>query len=508
MNFNSSINSDHEQHQSVSMRTTASFHSYATNHRLVFGDISSDPKTAIAKANTINGGKNGPFRAFIVVGKVFTKNNFEEVNGALQDGSVSVDLPMFFTDGEGLPEDSATNQTDVVDIAPNVTFLNQWGRLMTDDFIIQNATSGSNDRKTAPTDILITDKWPSNLPRLSKVGFAVPQTAERATNNDKTIDATSKDASPLYHFSGSESFWEREPFANEAGKHTRFIGLAPFGGKQRWHYAFTLKKDDTSTPVNATECPYLKEDKVEEEPLKRANEDDGDPMAKKPRIAPSDCFLCLSNPNLAAHLVVSIGQESYMAMAKGPLLPGHVMLIPIKHNPDFCTESRPSTNPRHRHPVRFVSPKLALELRKYQIALKQMHPGGVVFYEIAKAKGVHVHQQAVPIPQEKINNVENLREFFIKEAKECGFRMENNGELRDDQTNYFRIEFPNSDPIVIKLNRQNPKFDVTWPRKLLAQWFFGNKERGDWRNCSQTEAEETEAADKIKGDFETFDFTR
>lgn len=154
------------------------------------------------------------------------------------------------------------------------------------------------------------------------------------------------------------------------------------------------------------------------------------------------------------------------------------MLIPIKHNPDFCTESRPSTNPRHRHPVRFVSPKLALELRKYQIALKQMHPGGVVFYEIAKAKGVHVHQQAVPIPQEKINNVENLREFFIKEAKECGFRMENNGELRDDQTNYFRIEFPNSDPIVIKLNRQNPKFDVTWPRKLLAQWFLVTRSEG------------------------------
>lgn len=473
----------------------------------MFGDISSDPKAAIAKANTINAGKNGPFSAFVVVGKVFTQDNFDEVNGALQDGSVSVDLPLYFTDGSGLPTDAASNTTDVVDLAPNVTFLNEWGRLKTDEFSLQNVTSGGTSDKMAVTDILISDKWPANLSRLSKVGFAIPQTAERATKNDKIVNKISKAASPLYHFSGSESFWEREPFANEGGKHTRFIGLAPYGGKQRWHYAFTLKKDDTSVPVNATESPYLEEEKEEVKTQKRPNEDDGDPMAKKARIAPSDCFLCLSNPNLAAHLVVSIGQEAYMAGAKGPLLPGHVMLIPIKHNPDFCTESKPSTNPRHRHPVRFVAPKLALELRKYQIALKQMHPGGVVFYEIAKAKGVHVHQQAIPIPQDKISEVENLREFFVKEAEECGFRLET-AELRDDQTNYFRIEFPNSDPIVIKLNRQNPKFDVTWPRKLLAQWFFGNKERGDWRNCSQSEQEETEAVEKIKGEFETFDFTR
>lgn len=449
----------------------------------------------------------------IIVGRLFSKDNFDATNSAIQDGSIALDLPVYFTNGEGLPEGSTSNATDVVDIAPNLTFLNQWGRLKTEDLDTQNSSSGASglDTNVAHCDILISDKWPSNISRLSKVGLALPQTAERATSNDKSIDRVSKTSAPLYHFAESESFWEREPFENEAGKYTRFIALGPYGGSQRWHYAFTLKRDDTARPANATECPYLEEEKeveVVEKPQKRAREEVGDPMAKKPRIDQSQCFLCLSNPNLATHLVVSIAQESYMAMAKGPLLPGHVMLIPIKHSPDFCTDSRPPTNPRHSRDDRFLPPTLALELRKFQVSLKQMYPSGVVFYEIAKAKGVHVHQQAVPIPEEKAEDVAGLREFFISEAEKNGFKLEHSPELRDTQTNYFRIEFPNSEPMVIRLNRQNPRFDVTWPRQVLARWFFDSNERADWKRCAQTESEETEAVEKIKADFEPFDFTQ
>ena len=44
-----------------------------------------------------------------------------------------------------------------------------------------------------------------------------------------------------------------------------------------------------------------------------------------------DCWFCLSSPKVEKHLVVSIGDEVYLALAKGPLVPEHVLILPITH---------------------------------------------------------------------------------------------------------------------------------------------------------------------------------
>jgi hypothetical protein len=51
-----------------------------------------------------------------------------------------------------------------------------------------------------------------------------------------------------------------------------------------------------------------------------------DSIERRPRVdmnkAPDDCWFCLATPNVATHLIVSIGEELYFTLAKGALVPG------------------------------------------------------------------------------------------------------------------------------------------------------------------------------------------
>lgn len=70
-------------------------------------------------------------------------------------------------------------------------------------------------------------------------------------------------------------------------------------------------------------------------------------------LGPDECWFCLSNPNLAKHLILSIGTEVYLSLPKGQLVRtqsarpdddppgipggGHVLIIPIPHYPTYST---------------------------------------------------------------------------------------------------------------------------------------------------------------------------
>lgn len=44
------------------------------------------------------------------------------------------------------------------------------------------------------------------------------------------------------------------------------------------------------------------------------------------------CWFCLSSPSVEKHLVISVGSHCYLALAKGPLTPYHVLILPIAHH--------------------------------------------------------------------------------------------------------------------------------------------------------------------------------
>lgn len=88
----------------------------------------------------------------------------------------------------------------------------------------------------------------------------------------------------------------------------------------------------------------------------------------------------MSSPNIESHLVISVGENYYCALAKGPLVQDHILIIPVEHSPS--TLSLPS--------------ECETELAKFQGSLKKYHNNNekeVVFFEWASKRSTHANLQ-------------------------------------------------------------------------------------------------------------------
>ncbi len=397
-------------------------------------------------------------------------------------------------------------------------------------------------------DILLTTTWPSEVWTRSNVPIA-PENQAAIVSSDETADlcATLK---PRYHFSTSPNdfFFEREPFfhppaspeSNEKAV-TRFISLAPFGNsaKQKALYAFNLQVGEatTSIPAGSTASPLL----ARQNSRKRAGptdagdhysrfanvHDHGDGRrARRPRKArspppgPGQCFFCLSNSNLDTHMICSIGDESYVTTAKGPLpapdtfassglsFPCHQLIVPLPHEPTFRLMGA-------------VGEKTYLEMNRFKEALQAMvaaqskHKLGVVAWEISRQANIHLHWQFLPVP------IDLLRKGLV----EAGFKVEAEnykypsfeeislGPAMDESSDFFRLWLWSDDgdtgirskELVMRLD-ESFRFDLQFGRKVMAK-LLELEGRADWRNVVQPILGETEDVRKFKEVFKPWDFT-
>ena len=140
-----------------------------------------------------------------------------------------------------------------------------------------------------------------------------------------------------------------------------------------------------------------------------------DPDAgKKGRNAVSNthqpCWFCLSSTNLDTHLIVSVGDNFFCTLAKGPLVEEHVLIVPIEHLPS--TLSLPSDSDS--------------ELQKFKHALKRYfrkHGNAMIVFEryLNPRAANHAHLQVVPIPLSKASTV---RSEFVMAGKKLGFEFD------------------------------------------------------------------------------------
>ncbi|EPQ57901.1 hypothetical protein GLOTRDRAFT_36948, partial [Gloeophyllum trabeum ATCC 11539] len=234
-------------------------------------------------------------------------------------------------------------------------------------------------------------------------------------------------------------------------------------------------------------------------------------------ITADECWFCLSNPNVAKHLIVSIGAECYVTLPKGQIIPthtaqnysnvpnipggGHVLIIPIAHYPTFS-----SIAPELRGPV-------LAETERYKSALRSVYSkygAGAVFVEIARLgpKGGHAHIQAVPVPVSLQDGVEDA---FIREGKsqKIEFESDPEGALKaiseDHNRSYFRVDLPDGRKMV-HLIQNNIPFSIQFGRQVLVN-LMGIPDRYDWKTCAQSEDEDKSDADAFKTAFAEFDPT-
>ncbi|KAI7724500.1 hypothetical protein M8C21_028981, partial [Ambrosia artemisiifolia] len=189
-----------------------------------------------------------------------------------------------------------------------------------------------------------------------------------------------------------------------------------------------------------------------------------------------ECWFCLSSPNVESHLITSVGENFYCALAKGPLVQDHVLILPIEHLPN--TLSSP--------------PEFEIELVKFQNSLKAYFKGRkkeVVFFEWVYLKTSHANLQAIPIPS---NRASAVKDIFNLAAEKLGFKfmelisdgsLEGRRLLRaqfDGKSSMFYVELPGG-IILSHTVEENEKFPVQFGREVLAG-LLNMADRADWRN--------------------------
>jgi hypothetical protein len=523
----------------------------------VVGDVNGKFSEVFQKLGALHS-KNG-FSFALVAGNLFanpassTEEDEENVRNLL-GGKISVGLTTYFALGTHALPDTVIDKLESSDgeLCPNLYFLGKRTTTKTSEGVKivaiggsldQNMTGVSKDKYlpfymegdakalmgVTQTDILITSQWPEGIRTGSKVVF--DEAAQPVAQS--CIAELCARLRPRYHFSTSpETFYEREPFfhpttedAPDAFNITRFLSMAPFGNtnKQKWIYAFSI--DPTAAPVisipsGTSSSPLTIRDKkrsaLPDQNSYRFSSGHGGgsrphKRQKGPPPSQAECFFCLSNPNLATHIITSIGTEAYLTNAKGPLtktstfaplnFPAHVLIIPMAHSPTLSLipdiDSKKNT---------------IAEMQKYRAALQAMltHRSrelGAVTWELSRVGGFHTHWQFVPLPADTIKR--GLVEAAFKvEAENDHYPAFEKGEP-DEETDHLRIWLwtPEQNEDTMLWMPLEPTFrDLQFPRRVLAK-LLGLEGRVSWQNCAQTQLEEETEAEAFKVAFKEFDFT-
>lgn len=573
----------------------------------MIGNVNCELREVFTKLAKLQAKQNFAFA--VIAGDLFgdctSEKELDEVTGLLHENIV-VPLPTYFTLGSRPLPTRVVERIEAKDeVCSNLYFLGKRGSLKTAEGIrlvalggtLRNSSSSSSNDGTSnnrfeptytesdakalygakDTDILITHEWPKSIRDGSKV--ALPETATTTPTETQSIADLCATLKPRYHVTTSDAFfYEREPFfhlpdedSTDANTKpiTRFLSLASYSdsktSKQKWMYAFTLDPKASAPltiPAGTTASPlstspsatkrktlpsqqdsyrrFATDTTNDHRPRKRAR------GHQQPPPGPDQCFFCLSNPNLATHLITSIGNESYLTTAKGPLpsattfpqlgFPGHILIIPFTHTPSLNTvtdrEARQST---------------FAEMQRYRHAIQDMlrHRGkggegegegaqdgaeggkalGAVTFEISRANGIHVHWQVVPVAADLIHR--GLVEAAFKvEAENLKYpKFETPSEdPASEPGDFFRVWIAAPDADSVQDDAQDTggskisdkclilplsadfRFDLQFGRRVLAK-LMGLDNRIHWKDAVQTVADEEADATAFKEAFKTFDFS-
>ncbi|OQD68611.1 hypothetical protein PENDEC_c033G02401 [Penicillium decumbens] len=548
---------------------------------IVLGSVNCQLQAAFTKLAKLQEKQNFAFA--IIVGNLFgdcsTEAELNEISALLQ-GNIVVPLPTYFTLGDRPLPTRVVEKIEADDeVCPNLYFLGKRGTLKTSEGIRISALGGklgsSTDAQSKPetnasgrfqttyseadaralfgthsADILITNQWPKGIRFGSQV--ALPEDKSLLPSEVQCVSDVVATLKPRYHFSASDGFfYEREPFFHmptedspDAKPLTRFISLAAFGSKQKAMYAFTIDPKAappitvaagvTASPLSASQVKRkgLAPQRESFQRFSVAEEDHQRPRKRQQRApppGPDQCFFCLSNPNIATHLITSIGNEAYLTTAKGPLppnnffpdlgFPGHMLIIPLSHSPTINTISDPE-----------MRTNTYTEMQRYRSSLHQMITDrssgklGAVTWEVSRGSGIHIHWQFLPVPADLIRG--GLVEAAFKvEAENLSYPRFTSTTASADGSNepgdFFRVwiwssgttegetseaEAEASEKTLMLELTPDFRFDLQFGRRVMAKLLELDK-RMNWKDATQAVEEEEADAEAFKEAFKKYDFS-
>ncbi|XP_076035712.1 CWF19-like protein 1 [Oratosquilla oratoria] len=512
---------------------------------LVCGDVEGKFNQLFKRVSNVHQ-KNGPFSLLLCVGEFFGADNSEW--RAYRAGALKVPLPTYVL-GPNNPQ-MKTNYPDMrgCELCENVIYLGPYGIYPCTSGLRIAYMSGLEEENSTATsfafssvkaletqvgkkpsiDILLTSQWPDTICKFSKA----PERIDTHECGSPLISRLAYKLKPRYHFVGLHGiYFERLPYRNhkilkEAARPvTRFISLGKVGNpqKEKWLYAFNITPSSHAEPgeVNkqpddVTECPYSEENIVREPQKKqdlqrsqffydmkseheeskgmKRKVEEGHSLKRKPPKPTGPCWFCLASPEVEKHLIVCVGNHAYVALAKGALVPEHLLILPITH-----FQSTPELDEDCRE-----------EIEKFKNALHDMFKKQgkcVVFFE-RNYRSQHLQVQVVPVPQEIASHI---KETFIDLAETEGLDLDEIPKLSDIAqvapigVPFFYVELPRKEKLYHRIKKN---FPLQFGRQVLASPpLLDIPERVDWRECEMTKEEEIDTKKIIQKLFSPFDFT-
>lgn len=203
----------------------------------------------------------------------------------------------------------------------------------------------------------------------------------------------------------------------------------------------------------------------------------------------SPCWFCLSNPDIAKHLILSVGDEIYLSLPKGELVPGHVLIVSIDHVSTSFALAQDSVG--------------HLEIEKYKLALRtyfaEKYDQDIIMFE-TNIRSVHMNIQVVPVHKSVSGQ---LRQVYDEAGASVGIQFQEEYDNEQVMAPFYRLEFPSGDKLI---HFPIGKFNIQFGREVLAD-FLGLPDRRDWKACVKEDNEEMNDAETFKHNFKEFDFT-
>lgn len=242
-------------------------------------------------------------------------------------------------------------------------------------------------------------------------------------------------------------------------------------------------------------------------------------------IKSSECHFCFNNPKVASHMLISIAENSYITLAKGPVsvpnkyirFPGHVIITPIEHKPklsDYSIESNITEQPVYK------------ELLAYEHSISDMYAKvemGTVFFDFNMTTGVHYHIQCVPVPvqfiskvskaidrQYKFQNKKAGEEVMSKFKKYVGEDDQEYKDFINDKTqNFIQFKIMNTRKkceIYVSTFDPTKRIDMQFGRSVMA-YVLNQPKRVYWNNevCQETEKQEKKNVELFQMSYNDFD---
>ena len=512
---------------------------------LICGDVEGHFKFLFNKVESINK-KSGPFDFLLCVGNFFGENNTElEV---YKNGMKNIPVPTYIIGANREVDLMNYPDEDGCEICQNLTYLGKRGVYIASSGLKIAYVSGtdSNSPESKPTcfnesdvvsirnsclkgqpsfrgiDILLTSPWSADVTNLD------PNKPNFTYQGSKLISWLVTQVKPRYHVSALEGIhYERPPYRNQSQQEgnieiaTRFIALAPVMNtqKKKWLYALNLTPVDRTRlsdlvmkTTDETDSPYSKSmlsnqpsaqksepkrtqffyDMESKDTPKRSRYSEGSNKRPKPEFDQAKCWFCLSSPEVSKHLVISVGTEVYVALARGGLVENHFLILPITHHQSLS-----------------ILPKEVMEeMNLYKDAIGRYYASTdrvPVFFE-RNYKTSHCQLQVIPVHK---NQAPDLKETFMEMAECNNFKISElptHTDLRQiakPGVLYFYVELPSGEKLYYRIKKD---FPLQFGREVLASdRILDLSDKVDWKDCQMDKEEEIELATRIRKEFQPFD---